>query len=393
MKGTFPECSWRGMSMHETVIFVSDDSAHLAALGRQWRKMNRGGDGRGFNDGEAALDYLFSVDSAVVVATRAMHRMDGIAFINAVKDAGSRFSEKYYYVLLVADRYSGEDAAAVLDLGLADYIVEPIDLTELRARIDKGFTTVRRERALKEATQQLDDALAAMNRFVSFLNHELRTPIGAISSLVDLLSNTQLDADQRELVEMIHNNGTLTLSLLTDVLDLTVLTSGKLKITSVSVDLHQLLQEVRSIAEVPAQSKGLKFEIEINRDMPRTVIGDPVRIKQVLINLVANAVKATAHGAVRIRVDNEGQDKRGWLRISVHDTGIGMDEAKKRLFTTIKDIDAERHRIFDGSGLGLSICRYVVSLWGGEVGVSSEKGVGSTFWFTLPIEMHEIVPE
>jgi signal transduction histidine kinase len=375
-------------NMQEQVVFIDDDTTFLSSMKRTFRGMVTERTVRFFSDSHDALEHLLTLDSAVVVVDWMMPGMDGIALCKALFASMDKYPEKFFYTIMLTGRKSGTDAAEALTTGLADYLAKPFDNVELQARIDVGVRALGREMALHAARRTLEETLAARSRFISYLSHELRTPIGAVSSLSELLADTALDKEQRELLGMINSSSQTALTLLSDILDLAKLEAGGMTVESLLFDVAALLQDVRSVTEISARKKGLEYSINIDDAIPATIEGDPARIKQVLVNFVSNAVKFTNDGTVRISVksvtDASGASA---IRFDVRDTGIGIDEeAKSRLFTPYVQANQQTYRRFGGTGLGLAICKQLVMLWGGDIGVSSERRQGATFWFTVPVK-------
>lgn len=306
----------------------------------------------------------------------------------------------------------------LLLLTVTNHITRPLkDLSEVMNRAQEGETKVRaklsgskdvlrmegafnammseleaREDQLKRAR---DTALASARikgQFATTVSHELRTPMNGVMGMLELLQSMDLNAEQLEYVNIARGSGEELLLLIDDVLDFSKIESGKMKLHRSSFDPRDMVKGITELLSSQAQQKRLKLTSTVEDSVPDMLVGDTGRIRQVLINLVGNALKFTNQGSVTVRFatteSNRRSDRDPMLMISVEDTGIGIPEHSQQLiFEAFAQADGSTTRQFGGTGLGLAICNQLVQIMGGNIGVQSEAGKGSRFWFTLPMDV------
>jgi two-component system sensor histidine kinase/response regulator len=249
-----------------------------------------------------------------------------------------------------------------------------------------------RKAAELEVQQARDLALESgrlKSEFLANMSHEIRTPLHVIFGMNDLLrEETSLTSDQRELVESVHRNAAGLIQIVDDILDLSRIEAGKLELHLAPCAVGPVVREALEVYAQRARAKGLEVSADVPADLPASLIGDAGRLRQILLNLIGNAIKFTEAGSVAVRVAVDQRTLTGLkLRFSVTDTGIGIPpDQRHRLFRSFSQVDGSMTRQFGGIGLGLAISHQLVELMGGEIGVESEPGRGSTFWFTVPLD-------
>jgi len=283
---------------------------------------------------------------------------------------------------------------------LLDYRVNPIlnESGEVSGLIGIARDTTERyndKQALEKAKDEANSANMAKSMFLANMSHEIRTPMNGIIGMTDILMETGLSPEQIEFLQIIKLSGDNLLAIINDILDFSKIEAGKITLEKIDFNLTEKINETVKLLDFQAQKKGLYLTSIINPDIPATINGDPLRIKQILINLINNAIKFTTEGGVHCDIDKSEQSPgKIKLLFKISDTGLGISqEGKTRLFQSFSQTDASISRKFGGTGLGLTISKRLVELMHGEIGVESKIGHGSTFWFTAEFGIPEMTSE
>jgi PAS domain S-box-containing protein len=350
------------------IVTLSPESARMHGLG--------GGSGQPYALSAAEWTALLNPEDAADAWNEVLRAIDARATYAAQFRVGER------WVHARGRTVFGPDKRPVRMVGLH------LDITDSKAT----------EAALRAATHDAETARAEAERasaaksdFLAGMSHEIRTPLNSILGYAELLLDGEtIQGEDRRRLNLIQHSGAALLTVVNDVLDFSKIEAGKLTLESVAFPLLSVIDAAISIVRGGALKSGLVIETELAPDLPQIVVGDPSRLQQVLLNLLNNAVKFTAVGSVILRVRHEGKGLTATgqpgeaLRFAVTDTGIGIAPAhQERLFQRFSQVDGSINRRFGGTGLGLAISRQIVGLMGGEIGVQSREGEGSTFWFTL----------
>ena len=307
------------------------------------------------------------------------------AFLQQLRGGG--FVDAFEIVMTTAygETFPGSLSGQILEICGERFILIGItDITE--AKISQSL--------LEEAKEAAERATLAKSMFLASMSHEIRTPMNGVLGMIDVLGGTALDVEQGEMVDVARQSAMALLSIIDDILDLSKIEAGKLSLEAIPFPLDEVIESAIDLVSGRAAVKGLELAWEVSPSLPDLLVGDPVRLRQIFINLMGNAVKFTDKGHVTLRCQLLAWDGvHPLIRFEVSDTGIGLtDEQQQRLFQPFAQADSSTTRQFGGTGLGLSISRRLVELMGGEIGVTSSFGQGATFWMEIPFSAAAEIP-
>jgi signal transduction histidine kinase/ActR/RegA family two-component response regulator len=362
------------------VVFALDREYRYLAFNQNHKDTMRAIWGVDIEIGANMLDYITDPADRNKAKRNFDRALTGEHLVIVEAYGDNNLLRRYY-----EDHYSpvkGEDGSFI---GLTVFL---FDITE-RRRMEEELCQTNQdlEIAIKksnELAKQAMQANAAKSEFLANMSHEIRTPLNGIISMTGLLLDMELNAEQHEYAQIANISGKMLLSLINDILDFSKIEARKLEMEMKDIDIRAMMNETANLLAFSVQDKGLKLRCLVEPQVPAILHGDPVRLRQILVNLGSNAVKFTEKGEIVIRARLEGEDEKNTtIRFSVRDTGIGIPEDRQDiLFSPFSQVDGSTTRRYGGTGLGLAISKHLAELMGGGIGMESKVGVGSTFWFT-----------
>ena len=365
-----------------TRVLVVDDNPFLRSTIARVLEAD-GADVVQADDGLTALEILGARQVDLIVTDHYMKKMHGISFVREVRALPEHATTP---VLLCSAASERSIVISALEAGANDFIRKPFESAELLARVRTNAKLTALTRQIQEANAEAQRATETKSRFLANMSHEIRTPLTAILGFADVLAEeadpSNTPAEQLDAIDAIQRNGAHLFELVNDILDLSKIEAGRMKVERIPCSPFDIITDVAVAVGLRAESKGLTFDVEYTGPIPRTISTDPTRLRQILLNVVGNALKFTDAGGLRMVIGFGGADSANpYLQIDVVDTGIGMSPRQRdRLFAPFTQGDSSTSRRFEGTGLGLTISRHLAQALGGDVTlVKTQPGAGSTF--------------
>jgi signal transduction histidine kinase len=338
------------------------------------------------NDGRTALKLAMKEDFDLMLLDIIMPGMDGFEVCRKMKQNKHTAQVP---VIFLTGQTEPDSIQKGFEAGAVDYVAKPFNKNELLARVKIQIELKRSREELMEAKRAAEEALKYKSEFLANMSHEIRTPINGIIGMSEFLANTPLEDKQEEFLRIIRSSANSLLNLINDILDFSKFEAGKIELEKIHFNLYEHIEDTVKSMLFKAEEKNLRFLRSISPEVPQFVEGDPTRLRQILLNLISNAIKFTDEGSITANISMEEKTgETALVKFEIIDTGIGIGaDGVNRLFKSFSQVDASTTRQYGGTGLGLVISKSLTELMGGKIGVESEPGKGSTFWFTARLKL------
>jgi len=369
----------KGEKPKSSILIVDDNPANIQFLAKLLT--NEGYNVAACTHSESALPKILKILPNLILLDIMMPGISGIEICKAIK---AKNSTKNIPVIFITAKSDSEDVVKGFKVGAVDYITKPYNAAELLVRVKTQMELQQSRKSILAMNKELQAQSNAKSDFLARMSHEIRTPLNAIIGMSTILSQQKLTTSQHKYMQVLNSSCDFLLYIVNDILDLSKIESGQYQLESNSFDLWDTIEKVCENTSFLAHKKQIELICNIDFNINQYVVGDSVRLQQVLFNLVSNAIKFTQKGEIEVKVickDDHQPDKLS-LHFSIRDTGLGIPKKQLQdIFEKYKQVKTEKTRAYGGTGLGLPICKTIIELMGGQISVQSQEKKGTVFSF------------